>query len=124
MVACQQLIAEERNACDGMHVLRMQKADQLRQVADGMMLRVRRQMMIECHVKRAIAILNVEDNGVTAQVMPSADKADAIVASRHGSGEVNGLYFKISGHDGRVLDDWLGFVSRNHQLLTGLQGNA
>ena len=104
----QALVAEDGDAGDGVHVLRMQEVDELRQVMECSAVVAPEQRMLEGDGDAAIAVLDIEDHGVAAHFTPVADDANAMIAGRHDSGEVDGPYFKITLHRDRFFDDRLG----------------
>src|SRR5450755_589363 len=59
--------------------------------------------MVEGDVDDAIAILDIEDNRVAANLAPMMDDAHAVVAARHDSCQINGANFEISCNWDRFL---------------------
>ena len=85
-----------------MHVLRVQEVHELRQVVN-INLMLAEQRVLEGNVDAAVGIFNIEDHGVAADFAPMADDAQAVVAGRHDSGEVDGAHFKILGDGNRFF---------------------
>ena len=52
--------------------------------------------MLEGDVYAAVAVLDIEDHGVTAHFPPVFDDANAVVARRHHPSEIDGPYFKVT----------------------------
>src|SRR5438105_5421890 len=120
MVRHQMLIAKQRDAGNGMHVHAMQESNELWQIADIWMVNLWRQGMIERHAGPAIAIFNVKDYRVAAQVVPALDKPYPMLAARHQASKINRPDLLIPRHQDRMLDPWGGIILRNNQLLPWL----
>ena len=114
MVRHQMLIAKQRDAGNGMHVHAMQESNELWQIADIWMVNLWRQGMIERHAGQAIAIFNVKDYRVAAQVVPALDKPYPMLAARHQASEINRPDLLIPRHQDRMLDPWAGIILRNN----------
>ena len=52
--------------------------------------------MIERNGHAAIAVLDIEDDGVAAHFAPVLDDANSMIASRHDSGEIDGPHFEVT----------------------------
>src|ERR1700737_3106151 len=104
MLLHQALVAEDCDAGDGMHVLRMQEVDQLRDIVD-VDLMLAQQQVLEWNVYAAVAVLNVEHYRVAAYLPPVADDAESVVAGGHDAGQVDGADFKVFGDRNRLFDD-------------------
>ena len=89
-----------------------------------MVLRLGGQRMVEGDVHRAVAVFDVEHHGVSAQLMPPPDNADAVVAPRHRPGKINSAHFEIFRHRHRVFHDRLTLVSGNNKVFARLQSIA
>ena len=84
-------------AGDGVHVLRMQEVNELGQIVEVRCVSSQ-QRMIEGNGHAAVAVLDIEHHGVAAHFAPVADDANAMVAGRHESSEIDGPHFKITLH--------------------------
>src|SRR5215472_13775290 len=115
------VIAEERLAGDGMHVERMNEADKLWQVADGIALQLACQRVIERNVDTAVAILDVEHYGVASGFTPATDDLNAFRATSGRAGQINGANLFILGERTALLDDRLRLHPRNQRLLILLE---
>src|ERR1700682_1901437 len=82
------------------------------------------QRVIEGDGHASIAILDIEDDGVSAHLSPVADDPDSVVAGGHDSGEIHGPHFKVTVDRNRLLDDWRGQQSGNDHRLARLQEGA
>src|ERR1022692_943091 len=98
------LVAEDGDAGDGVHVLRVQEVYKLRQVVN-VDLMLAQQRMLEGNIDAAVAVLNIEDHGVAADFAPVADDAHSVIAGRHHAGQVDGADFKIFGYRNGFLED-------------------
>src|SRR5713226_9417032 len=120
MVRDQMLIAKDGDASDGVHVLRMQEANELGQVGNIVALSGG-EGVVEGNVDDAVAILNVEYYRVAADFAPMADDAHPMIAARHHPGQVNGADFEISCNWDRFLYN-CGFEnSGDDDLLSGFE---
>ena len=54
------------------------------------------QRMIEGNGHAAIAVLDIEDDGVAAHFAPVLNDANSMIAGRHDSREINGPHFKVT----------------------------
>ena len=78
----QSLVAEDGDSGDGMHALRMQEANVFRQIMEiGMM--AAQQRMIKRNVDDAVAVLDIEDHGVSAHFAPVLNNPDSVIAACH-----------------------------------------
>ena len=77
--------------------------------------------MVEGDVDDAIAILDIEDDGVAADLAPVADDALAVLAAGHDSGEINGADFESACNWDRFLYNWRFENSGDDDLLPGFQ---
>ncbi len=123
MLHHQPFVAEDGDARDGMHVLGVQEVNKLWQVMN-VDLMFAEQRMFEGNIHAAIGILNVENDGVAANLAPVANDAHAMVAGGHDTGEVDGAHFKIFGHGNGLFDDGLGKDAGDRDLLAGFQDVA
>ena len=82
MIARDVFIAEEGDASNCVQIHRMQIADELGQVGNRPAI-VRSKRMIEWNAERAIAILNVEYHGVSADLVPMLNDLYPFSAARH-----------------------------------------
>src|SRR5450631_149222 len=98
----QMLVAEDGDASDGVHVLRVQEPSELGQVGNVVALSAG-ERVVEGNVDDAIAILYVEHNRVTANIAPMPDNAHSMIAARHHSRQINGADFEIACNWDRFL---------------------
>src|SRR5580658_1756018 len=77
--------------------------------------------MVEGDVDYAVAVLDIEDDGVAADLAPVADDALAVFAASHDSGEINGADFEIACNWDRFLYNWRFKNSGDEDLLPGFQ---
>ena len=91
----QSLVAEDRDPGDGVHVLRMQEVNELGQIVEGAAV-ASEQRMIEGDGHAAVAVLDIEDDGVSAHFAPVLDDANSVIAGRHDSREIDGPHFKVT----------------------------
>ena len=110
------LVAEDSDAGDGVHVLRMEEVDELGQIGDVVALTGG-----QSNVDDTVAILDIEDYGVAADFAPVADNALAVFAASHDSGEINGADFEIACNWDRFLYNWRFENSGDDDLLSGFQ---
>ena len=54
------------------------------------------QRMIERNVHAAIAVLDIEHDGIAADFAPMLDDANSMIAGRHDSGQIDGPNFKVT----------------------------
>lgn len=73
MVLGDVVVPEKRLACDHMQVQRVQEAHVLGQIGDRMILDLLRQRMIKRDVDAAVTVLNIENHGISARLLPPAD---------------------------------------------------
>src|ERR1700674_2563495 len=119
----QMLIAEDGDASNGMHVFGMQEANELGQVGNIVALSGS-QRMVEGDVDDAVAILDVEDDGVAADFTPMADNAHSMIAARHHPGQINGANFEIPCNWDSLLYNRPFENSGDDDLLSGFQEDA
>ena len=95
----QALVAEDGDAGNGVHVLLVQEADQLRDIMDVNLV-FSEERVLEGNRHAAVGVLNVEDHGVAANFAPVTDNVNSLVAGRHDSSEIDGADFEIlrNGH--------------------------
>src|SRR5271169_1105025 len=117
------LVAEDGDAGDGVHVLGMQEAHELRQIVNVDLV-LAKQRMFEGNVYAAVGVFDVEDYGVAADFAPVADDAESVVAGRHDAGQVDGADFKIFGNGNGFLDDRGGKNSGDRDRLAVFQDIA
>ena len=115
MLAYQPLIAEYGNPGDRVHVLRVQKAYELRQVVNGCVMTAQ-QSMLERNIHAAVAILNIEDNRIAADLTPTPNDPQSTIASRHQTGQVYCADLKITRDGSGLLHDGCIQNSGNHDL--------
>ena len=82
------------------------------------------QRMIEGNGHAAIAVLDIEDDGVSADFAPVLDDANSMIAGRHDSREIDGPHFKVTLYRNRLLHDRRGQQSGNDHRLASLQERA
>ncbi len=123
MARNQMLIAEDGDASDRVHVFGMQEMNELRQVGNVMTLSAG-ERVVEGDVDDAVAILDVEDDRVAADLAPVADDAHSMIAARHHSGQVNRAHFKISCHRHRFLYNGRFQNSGDDDLLSGFEEDS
>src|SRR4051794_9657259 len=80
MMCNQRLIPEYGYARDRMHPKRVQETCVLVQVLDWRTMTRRNQLMIEIDVHPAIAVLDIENDGIAANLSPLANNVDALLA--------------------------------------------
>ncbi len=119
----QVLIAEDGDAGDGVHVLGMEKANELRQVGNVVALTSSKRV-IEGDVDDAVAILDIEDNRVAPDFTPMSDNARAVITAGHDTGQVNRPDFKISCNWHRLLYNRRFENSGDENLFSGFEENA
>src|ERR1700679_4045913 len=120
-MSCDQvLVAEDGDAGYRVHVFGMQEVDKLGQVGNIVAL-TGCQRMIEGDVDDAVAILDIEDDGVAADLAPMTADALAVLAAGHDSGEINGADFEIACNWDRFLYNWRFENSGDDDLLPGFQ---
>src|ERR1700683_100014 len=117
------LVTEDGYAGDGVHVLGVQKVDELRQVVNVDLV-LAEQRMLEGNGHAAVGIFDIEDHGVAAYFAPVADDAESVIAGGHNAGEVDGADFKIFGNGNGFFDDGSGQDSGNGDLFAVLQNVA
>ena len=120
MLDHQSLVAEDGDARDRVHVLRVQEMDELGQVVNVHRM-LAQQRMLESNVHAAVGVFNVEDDRIAADFAPVADDAQSVIAGGHQTGQINGADFKIFGDRNRLLGDGRGENSGDGDLLPGLE---
>ena len=73
--------------------------------------------MLEGDVYVAVAIFDIENDGVAAYSAPVTNDAESVVAGGHDTGEVDGADFKILGDRNRFFDNGCGKNSGDGDLL-------
>src|SRR6266568_7669684 len=91
------LITEDCDPRNGVHVFRVQEADEFRQVGDVVLL-AGGEWMIEGNVDDAVAVLDIKHHGVAADFAPATNNAQAAIATGHHAGQVDGAYFEVLGN--------------------------
>src|SRR5258708_12415388 len=115
------LVAKNGDAGYGVHVLRVQEVNKLRQVVNvPLMLAEKR--VTEGKGDAAVGIFDVEDHGVAADLAPVADDSQAVIAGGHDAGQVYCSDFKIFCDGDSLFDDGRGKDSGDLNLLAGFQG--
>ena len=117
------LIAEEGDAGDGVHVFGMQEVNKLRQIGNIVALSGG-EGVVEGDVDDAVAIFDIEDDGVATDFLPMADDAQSVIAAGHDSGEINRAYFKISCNWHRFLYNGGFENSGDNDLLSGFEESS
>src|SRR5258708_17202115 len=88
------LVAKNGDAGYGVHVLRVQEVNKLRQVVNvHLMLAEKR--VLEGNGDAAVGIFDVEDHGVAADLAPVADDSQAVIVAGRYSGQAYCSYSKI-----------------------------
>src|SRR5690348_5388527 len=82
------------------------------------------QGMFERDVDAAIAILDIEDDGVSAYLAPAPDNAQSAIAGRHDAGQIHGPNFEIGRHRHGFFNNGRGQNSRNDDLLPGFEESS
>src|SRR5260370_27293062 len=100
------LVTEESDSRNSVHILRVEEADVLGKVADAGPV-LGRKRMAEGHAEAAVAVLYVEDDGVSAKFVPSMDQAHPLNAAGHSSCQVYGANVGFFLHRTRLLLDGL-----------------
>src|SRR5215471_4301437 len=77
--------------------------------------------MVERDGDAAVGIFNVENDRVAAYFTPVLDDADAVVAARHESREIDRADFEILGDRDGLLGDWSGDDAGDDDLLVVLE---
>src|SRR5229473_5985380 len=114
------LVAKNGDAGYGVHILRVQEVNKLRQVVNvNLMLAEKR--VLEGNGDAAVGIFDVEDHGVAADLAPVADDSQAVIAGGHDAGEVDRSDFKIFGDGNSFFDDGRGKNSGDRDLLAVFQ---
>src|ERR1700733_11019825 len=116
-------VAEDGDPGDGVHVFGVQEVDKLGQVVDIDLVFVE-QRMLEGDVYVAVAIFDIEDDGVAAYFAPVTDDADSVVAGGHDTSEVDGADFKVFGDRNRFFDNGRGKNSWDGNLLARFEDVA
>ena len=96
----QALVAEDRDARDGMHILLVQEVDQLGNIVDVNLV-LSEERVVEMDIDATIGILDIEDDGIAANFAPMADDSKSMIAGRHDSGQVDGAHLEILGNGDR-----------------------
>src|SRR5580692_9596065 len=112
------LVAEDGDAGDGVHILGMQEVDELRKVVN-IDLVLAEEGMLEGNVDAPVRVLDIEDDGIAADLAPVADDAESVVAGGHDAGEVDGADFKIFGDGNGFFHDGRGKNPRDGDLVAG-----
>src|SRR5580698_1199218 len=113
-------VAEDGDAGDGVHVLRVQEVNELGQIVNVNLV-LAEQRVLEGNGHAAVGILYVENHGVAADFTPVADDAQAVVAGGHDAGQVDGADFEILGDGDRLLDDGRGKNSGDDDIFVGFE---
>ena len=119
----QALVAEDGDAGDGVHVLLVEEADELRYVVDVDLV-LSEQRVLEGDGDAAVGVLDIEDYGVAADFTPMLDDAESVIAAGHDAGEVDGADFEVFGNDDGLLGDGRGEDSGDDDVLVGLEDVA
>src|SRR5580765_8722184 len=100
------VVPEKRLPRDHMQVQRMQVADILGQVRDGIVVELFRQRMLKWDVDGAVTIFYIENHGIAACLFPMADQLNTVGAARGPACKVDGADFSIFGEGARFFHDW------------------
>src|SRR5690348_10347369 len=95
----------------------MEIANVLGQVADGVMRDFARERMLERDIDGAVAVLDVEDYGVSTGVMPAAHQFDPPGAARGIAGHIYGANFAVFRKWAALFHDRLRFNSGNQNRV-------
>src|SRR5271157_3975513 len=117
------LITEDGDASDGVHIFGMQEANELGQVGNIVALSAG-QRVVESDVDDAVAILDIEDDRVAADLAPMADDAQSMIAACHYPGQVNGADFEISCNWDSSLYNRRFENSGDDDLLSGFEEDS
>src|ERR1700723_2388124 len=90
----QPLVPEDGDSSDGMQILRVEKTHELWQIADRRMVSSD-QGIFKRNVDASVAVLNIENHGISAHFTPVPDDSQAMVATRHQPGEIDGADLKV-----------------------------
>src|SRR5579864_5845011 len=74
--------------------------------------------MIKRNIYGAVAVLNIEDDGITAGFAPAPYDLDSMIAARHESGQVDSADFKVFGNWNSLFSYGRVQYSRNCKLLS------
>src|SRR5579862_1220053 len=77
--------------------------------------------VIEGDVDAAVAVLDIENNGVSAHFPPVLDDPYPVVTAGHNAGQVDSPDLEVLGNGDRLLDDRSGQDARNDDLFASSQ---
>jgi hypothetical protein len=84
MLFDQALVTEDGNAGDSMHVLLVEKVNQLRDIVD-IDLMLSQQWVLKRDVDAAVGVFNVENYRIASNLTPVADDPEPAIARSHHS---------------------------------------
>src|SRR6266851_1370190 len=118
MLLDQALVAEDGDAGNGVHVLLVHEADELRDVVNVDLMRAQKRML-EGDGNAAVGVFDVEDDGIASHFAPVADNAKSVIAGGHDAGQVDGTDFEVFGDGDGLLDDGRGENSGDDYIFVG-----
>src|SRR5579864_9752897 len=74
--------------------------------------------MIKRNIYGAVAVLNIEDDGITAGLAPAPYDLDSVITASHQASQVNRTDFKVLGNGNRLFGYRRVQYSRNCKLLS------
>src|ERR1700739_4752834 len=77
--------------------------------------------MLEGYGDRAVGVLDIEDDSVTANFTPMADDAKSVFAAGHDAGQINGAYLEVFADRDSLLGDRGRQDSGDDDVLVGLK---
>src|SRR5260370_17511455 len=107
MVVEQGVVGEDGDAGNGVHVLVVHEADELRDVVN-VDLMLAQERMLEGDGNAAVGVFDVEHDRIASHFAPVADNAKSVIAGGHDAGQVDGAGFEVFGDGDGLLDDGRG----------------
>jgi len=86
-----------------MHTLRMQEPGELGEVSNGVVLSVGPQRVVKGYIQDPVAVLDVENHGVAAQLTPAPDNPQPMVAAGHNTGQINCPNLEVAANGNSLL---------------------
>src|SRR3984893_16497253 len=120
MLLDQALVAEDGDAGNGVHVLLVHEADELRDVVN-VDLMLAQERMLEGDGNAAVGVFDVEDDRIASYFAPVADNAKSVIAGGHDASQVDGADFEVLGDGDGLLDDGRGENSGNDYVFVGFK---